>query len=185
MRPSNLKGRLVALAAGLALLLLGGCAESTEPLTDTIWRYNSLLGEGYRNLDMSRLSLVATKGQAEKVYHHMAALGEGRMKMVAVLDSMDFLAVEPDGPARARVVTEEQWDYRYANIDTGHEAMRNTVSYRLRYHLQRTDGIWQVGGIDIINTTNLDGGKTLPFLERPLTAVPGQGAPGRQQAEGS
>lgn len=167
--------RRLGVALGLCLaLLLAGCSEATGQAKDTVLRYNSLLCEGYSNLDMSRLSLVATREQAAKVYHHMAAMGEGRMRMEAVLEKIDFLTIQKNSAGRMEVETAEQWGYRYVNIDSGEEAVANKIAYKLRYHLRKVTDVWQVEAIDINSSENRDGSKTLPFLERPAFGPSGQ-----------
>lgn len=157
----------------LALLLLGGCCDGVDQAQDTVLRYNSLLSEGYRNLDMGRLPLVATSEQAAKVYHHMAAMGEGRMRMEAVLEEIEFLGVQKEGPERMEVDSKERWLYRYIHIETGEEALVDKVTYTLRYHLRRVADTWKVDTIDINSSENSASRKALPFLQRPATDLPG------------
>ena len=89
--------------ARLALLILVvvtslvGCAPSKPTEQDavhsTILRYNELLSEGYRSLNMNGVAQVATKLQAEDEYIHMSSLAEGGVRLDPDLKDIKFVKV--------------------------------------------------------------------------------------------
>ena len=79
-------------------------AEVTHKL---IVRYNQLLSEGYKTINMTKLQEVATQELAEKAYYHMAAIGEGQSRMVSELKKINFVESDCSKPSICRVVTRE------------------------------------------------------------------------------
>src|SRR5690242_8812450 len=77
----------------LVILLLAGC-RATSPeegrVQGTVKRYNELLIQGYRSLNMNPMQEAATIPQAQKLYYHMSALGEGRLRMDSALKNLTF-----------------------------------------------------------------------------------------------
>jgi hypothetical protein len=173
------RSHLFAAITLLALALLGGCSggapepgagaprekgaqappaapkgNQSEQVKAVVNRYNQLLIEGYRSLNMNPLAEVATVKLAEQAYHHMAAIGEGQSKMLAKLKQTDYLGVEFPQPDAALVKTHEVWDYDYVHVKTGklQESARDVydVSYELK--LQK-DGRWQLVGINAVGKT--------------------------------
>ncbi len=127
------------------LLLLSGCNiqaddRKTEEkrVKETIREYNRLLAEGYKKMDMNDLRKVATREHVEKVYLHMAALGEEGKKMIAiqreiVINKIKFLDRE-----NVEVRTTEVWDYKHIDYIKD-EVVRDekNVSYNLLYKLRK------------------------------------------------
>ena len=146
----------------LLLSTLPGCKDSTtkqavepsktaaaSPAADEshnmIKRYNQLLSEGYKTTNMTKLQEVATAELSEKAYYHMAAIGEGKSRMVSELKKLDFLETDCSKPALCRVVTKEIWDFAYADILTG--ARSNEVKeyrYDVQYLLENKQGRWLI-----------------------------------------
>jgi hypothetical protein len=117
-------------------------SETTHTL---IGKYNSLLSEGYKSTDMTKLQEVATPELAEKAYYHMAAIGEGKSRMVSELKKLDFVETDCSKPAACRVVTKEIWDFAYADILTG--ARSNEVKdyrYDVQYVVENKQGRWLI-----------------------------------------
>jgi hypothetical protein len=83
-----------------------------------VLRYNELLAFGYWHLDMNHLQEVASVPRAEKAYHHMAALGEGRVKLRSYLRDLAFTAVDAT-PGRVVLTTREVWDFAFHDLETG------------------------------------------------------------------
>lgn len=162
---------LVSLVA-LVLILITGCSTDAEPdasaeIERTVRRYNELLSWGYANLDMNRLTEVATVGQAQTEYYHMAAIGEGGMKLEAILDSIEFDEVSIEGTS-AVAVTRETWSYIQIAIDSGLPAARNRVSYGLRYDLSLQGERWLVSEVSAFETADVP----LEESTLPTNAVP-------------
>jgi len=117
-------------------------AETTHSL---IAKYNGLLSEGYKTTDMTKLQEVTTPELAEKAYYHMAAIGEGKSRMVSELKKLDFVETDCAKPAMCRVVTKEIWDFAYADILTG--ARSNEVKdyrYDVQYVMENKQGRWLI-----------------------------------------
>ena len=76
-----------------------------------ITKYNALLSEGYKTTNRTKLHEVTTPELAEKAYYHMAAIGEGKSRMVSELKKLDFIETDCAAPAKCRVVTKERWDF--------------------------------------------------------------------------
>jgi hypothetical protein len=116
-----------------------------EESRNLIERYNRLLSEGYKTTDMTRLQEVTTPELAEKAYYHMAAIGEGKSRMVSELKKIDFVATDCAKPAMCRVVTRESWDFGYADILTGKRS--NEVKdyvYDVQYLVEKREGRWLI-----------------------------------------
>jgi hypothetical protein len=124
-------------------------ASATKAVAETthnmITKYNGLLCEGYKTTDMTKLQEVTTPELAEKAYYHMAAIGEGKSRMVSELKKLDFVETDCSKPAMCRVVTKEIWDFAYADILTG--ARSNEVKdyrYDVQYVLENKQGRWLI-----------------------------------------
>lgn len=113
-----------------------------------IERYNQILCQGYKTMDMTGLQAVATKELAQKAYYHMAAISEGNKRLVSALKKIDFVATDCSKPAQCTVDTKELWDFGYADILTGQRSdeVRN-YTYEVRYRLENREGRWQVTDI--------------------------------------
>jgi len=140
--------RLLAFTA--VFFLLQGCSGTEkEAVKNTVVRYNHLLAEGYRSLNMTPLIQVATQKRATKAYYHMAAMGEARLRMDAYLRSITFAEIRILPQNRSEVRTEEIWDYSCLDIDSGKSLFDNTVTYNLRYVLEKQADRWLVEDITI------------------------------------
>jgi nicotinamide riboside kinase len=156
--------KLSALITLLLLATLFGCKDSAsknagappqsqssassalvETTHNLIAKYNSLLSEGYKTTDMTKLQEVTTPELAEKAYYHMAAIGEGKSRMVSELKKLDFIETDCSKPSTCRVVTKEIWDFAYADILTG--VRSNEVKdyrYDVQYLLENRQGRWLI-----------------------------------------
>jgi hypothetical protein len=156
--------RLTASSVLLLITVLTGCKDTTpnkavesappqssvastsaEESHKMIVRYNQLLSEGYKTTNMTKLQEVASKELAEKAYYHMAAIGEGKSRMVSELKKIDFKETDCANPAKCRVVTKEWWDFAYADIQTGKRS--NEVKdyvYDVQYLLEKREGRWLI-----------------------------------------
>jgi len=166
--------KTISLASVILLIVLNiaGCYHREQgQMQETVRQYCLLLAEGYQNLDMHRLNFVATKEQTAKVYNHMAALGEGRLKMVSKLLSLDFLTVQEESDGHTTMQTREKWKYSYLNIDSGKPEISDKVTYTLLYHLEKANDHWLVAAIDIEKSTQ-DHEQHIPrFFKRPADCV--------------
>lgn len=135
-------------AALLALLVISGCAQWKERknVRDAVVRYNTLLADGYRKLNMGPVNEAATEDIAARAFYHMAALGEARIKMDPALKSITFSRIKLFSD-KAEASTEEKWDYTYINLDTGKPEFQNSITYEMRYLLKKVNGRWLVAGV--------------------------------------
>ena len=137
----------------MALLLFAVAAVScssvnsreAEQVKDTVKRYTAQLAQGYATMNMAGLALVAEEPQTAKVYFHMAALGEGRLRMMSELKDISFKDIRFVNNTSASVKTREVWDFRHVNIDTGKvERDEKGFVYRMNYRLASKNGAWWV-----------------------------------------
>lgn len=142
-----------------------------EKIRNTIILYNSLLAEGYRNLDMGPLIQVATEDRIIKAYYHMSALGEGRVRMDAKLSDIKILDMDLRDISKAYVGTEEKWEYNYINIDTDEIVYDNTVTYRNKYSLINSAGKWLVSDITVEQSEEEKDIPFSPFQKSPRSGV--------------
>jgi uncharacterized protein YuzB (UPF0349 family) len=147
----------------ILITFLAGCQDRTPPETvgrpqtptaatnmteqshQLIIRYNQLLSEGYKAASMTKLQEVATTELAEKAYYHMAAIGEGKNRMVSELKKIDFIETDCSTTPKCRIVTKEVWDFAYADIITG--ARSNEVKdyvYDVSYLAENRQGRWLI-----------------------------------------
>jgi hypothetical protein len=140
----------------LMVICTGGCRVDTEKdaraVKDTIVRYNQLLAEGYAGMNMTPLQEVATGGHVQKVYHHMTALGEAKIRMESQLVDIEFVDIQLPKEDSARVKTRERWNYAHINIDTkmpGQTVVQGLI-YTLSYELVRKDGRWLVSSVSVL-----------------------------------
>ncbi len=127
-------------------------SNEQERIRNTIVLYNALLAKGYRTQDMTVLSEAATEERALKAYYHMAALGEGKVRMDSKLLNIVFNDLQMLSDVKANVDTSEKWDYQYINFDTQSREYENTVDYKLKYSLVKQSGKWFVDDIQILET---------------------------------
>lgn len=117
----------------------------TDAVKNVILRYNELLAFGYEHLDMNFLQEVANERQAEKAYFHMAAIGEGGVRMLSRPKRIDFTEVSFPSPGKAGVKTREVWDFAYHDIKSGakKEEEKDFV-YLMTYTLEEGGGRWLI-----------------------------------------
>ncbi len=117
----------------------------TEIVHRRIARYNQLLSEGYKSINMTSLQEVTTPELAEKAYYHMAAIGEGNSRMVSELKKLDFVETLCSSAITCRVVTRELWDYSYEEIKSGKKVYEvKDYLYDVRYLLESRQGRWVI-----------------------------------------
>ena len=144
-----------------------GCSDEKAQLRNAILHYNTLLSEGYRTMNMSHMVTIATEQQALKVYHYMAALGEGGVRMDPFLRNISFEELTRKESAKAEVITRETWNYRYMNTETGEPGKESIVNYKIRYSLVKLESKWLVADLLVLSTDKADDSDLLPFLQRP------------------
>lgn len=121
----------------------GGTPE--DQVKNVILRYDQLLVYGYENLNMNSLQEVTTHEQAEKAYYHMAAIGEGGVRMTSHLNKIDFTQVSFPTAAKAVVKTREIWDFAYNDIKTGvKKEEKKDFVYLMNYTLEYQNGRWLI-----------------------------------------
>ncbi len=126
-------------------------ATSTNGVQRLVLNYNSLLSDGYKTINMTKLQEVATQELAEKAYYHMAAIGEGKSRMVSEMKKIDFVSTDFSTAAKCRIITKEIWDFAYADIVTGVRSNEvKDYQYDVRYELENRSGRWVI--VDISAT---------------------------------
>lgn len=110
--------------------------------------YNQLLREGYQSFNMNPLQQAATKRQAETLYIHMAALGEGRVRMESSLKDIQFTEVNIQQESKATVKTKEVWDFRHIDIDKKQVVLdEKDFEYLITYELVKEGPRWLVAKV--------------------------------------
>lgn len=153
--------RLIPIAALLALALLAGCSaaprmsEDEKAVRATLERYNQLLTEGYRALDMNQIREVATQLQAETEYIHMSSLAEGGVRLDPTLTEFDVLKVSIEATS-ATAETREIWDYRHYARANGELVLEEKgLVYHLAWDLEKQPtGNWLVSDVRAISATS-------------------------------
>ena len=143
------------LFSGIVLILIFiSCTENisnSKSHEKIILRYNELLVRGYVEMNMTPLREVATEDQVQKVYHHMAALGESGLRLESELKDIDFLEINYDGKNIAFVKTRESWDYNHFHINTKKSSKKiENFVYELTYRLTKEDGMWIIANVESI-----------------------------------
>jgi hypothetical protein len=144
------------LAAALSVLGCTRPAGSAEAslVRGTVERYNTLLAQGYRSMDMGPIAEVATQVQAETEYIHMSSLAEGGVRLLPELRDLKFVEVSVE-QTTALVTTLETWDYTHVDPASG-AVIRSTtgLTYRLAWDLIKgTDGRWVVSDVRAIEAS--------------------------------
>jgi hypothetical protein len=118
----------------------------------TVARYDELLRDAYQRQNMSFMREVATEDQTQRLYHHMAALAEGNLRMSSTLHDLRFEKVELPAPGQATVETREVWDFTHHRVATGEVfAEEKAFVYRLRYALRKEGDRWKVENVDVLS----------------------------------
>lgn len=153
--------RLTLIAILLVLALVTGCSagprisDDEKAIRTTLGRYNELLTQGYRALDMNQMREVATPAQAESEYIHMSSLAEGGVRLDPTLKRLDFLSVSIEATS-ATAETQETWDYRHYSRTSGELVLEETgLVYHLAWDLEKQPtGQWLVSDVRAISTTS-------------------------------
>lgn len=120
-----------------------------------ILRYTKLLAEGYAQMNMTPLLAVATEKHARKVFRHMSALGDAKIRMESRLEDIEFLGVQLEGGNRATAKTMEKWSY--LNVHRGSEGgipsgtAIEGMTYTLSYEMVKRNGTWLVSSVTVLN----------------------------------
>lgn len=138
----------------LISLHICGCSSKSKDASQieaTIRRYDQLLIEGYKTLNMNPLQEVATAGQATKDYYYMAALGEAHVRMLAELKEIRFYPAEFPKGGEAVIKTRETWDYTYNDIKSGEKKYEEKgFVYLLSYELKKEGARWLITSVTAV-----------------------------------
>lgn len=131
--------------------LTAGCGSDSKDVKETILRYNQLLSESYSRLNMNSMQEAATLDHAQKLYHHMAALGEGRVRMESRLKKIDFIGIKFPDKKNAVVKDREVWDFRHVDRESGRVGLEEKdFVYELTYELIKSGDRWIVKSVTYI-----------------------------------
>ena len=140
----------------VVVIWVGGCGADTDDeiraIQYTVLRYTQLLAEGYARMDVTPLQEVATQRQTLKVYNHMSALGEAKIRMQSSLEDIEFKDIQLSDKDGARVKTREKWNYRHIGTDPKlpSQTVVEGLIYELAYALVRRDGKWVVSSVSVL-----------------------------------
>ena len=147
--------------------VLAPTGSDDDQARQIVRHYNLLLSEGYRTLNMTRLTEVASQDQAEKAYIHMAALGEGQARMLSTVKNIEFTSLKREKPDTIVARTKELWDFAYTDIKTGKETGKvNDFVYEVTYTLKKKGQRWSI--LDVVAYAPNDREESqLPRVVRP------------------
>jgi hypothetical protein len=158
------------LAVCFSLAALCGCmseGDNANGVKRTIGRYNELLTAGYLTYDMNPLQEVTTREVATKAYHHMAALGEGKLRMEPAVKKIDFTSIRFPGNDRATAETSETWDFTHIDTTSGRKfAEEKDFMYEMTYTLKRSGGRWIIDRVETIKGTSTNTVIPWPDIDR-------------------
>lgn len=122
------------------LPLLSACTQETPEMAsakDLVTSYNMELITAVKKADTRPLNDLASEDVVRRVYFWIAAWRDNNLYMDSRLKGLRFKEVAMEGP-KARVLTTEEWEYDYKNVDTGEVAAPLThVSYEMEYVLRK------------------------------------------------
>jgi hypothetical protein len=154
----------------LLLVVIVGCANKKSDAGDIenlVRRYNVLLIQGYQKQDMNPMQEVTTEEHARRLYHHMSALGEGKLRMESKLKDIKFKNVDQRSSTEATVETEETWDFTHYRMGNNEKyAEEKDFIYRMGYILNKKDGRWMITQVNTISGTSTNTVIPLPQLDR-------------------
>ncbi|MBI5055209.1 MAG: hypothetical protein HZB61_01145 [Nitrospirae bacterium] len=128
-----------------ALIACVKSEKETENIKHVIYKYNALLAEGYKNMNMNPMQEVATVDHATKLYYHMAALGESNIRMESQLKDIKFKEITFPERDKAVAATSEKWDYAHYDINTGEKKVEEKdFTYEMTYELKKEKDKWLV-----------------------------------------
>ncbi len=132
------------------VILAPACSRSQEigQIKDAVLKYDQLLAEGYREMNMTSMNEVATKEEVARLYFHMAALGEAKVRLESELKRIEFQDVKLINAGSALVRTEETWDFKHVNYITQKIQLdEKGFIYNLVYELVKKDDKWLVAKV--------------------------------------
>ena len=139
---------LMILLLAVSIAACDRTSPETKQVEGVVMQYNTLLAEGYKNLNMNPLQLVATEDVATKAYYHMAALGEERVRMISTLRDLKFKEIKFPTPSSARISTRETWDYSHNDIKTGKKMLEEKgFVYEMTYEMKKDGGQWKITNV--------------------------------------
>jgi len=147
-------------------LLLCACQNhhgEDSRVKGTIMRYQQLLSEGYRKMDVSSLQQVASSEHALKVYYHMAALGEAKTRMSSTLKKIEFKDISYPDQGTALVSTHEVWDFALNSLDDGTtQQTEKDFPYEMAYDLKKDGDRWLITDARVIEASSNSDKKKSP-----------------------
>lgn len=158
-----------------------GCSignGDVQAVKSIIMRYNRLVAEGYRKQNMNPLQEVASKDHALKLYYHMSALGEGKLRMDSTLKDLSFTRLEFPRSGEAIVETKEIWDFTQTDTTTGRKYYEEKdYIYVMGYRLKKNGASWLITSVNTIAGTSVNTTIPRPRVERKVNIALPSGHP--------
>lgn len=157
---ASLHMKKTLIVALLVVTYCVGCGGDNEKeilaVQHAVLQYTQLLAQGYATMNMTRIQGVATEEQALKVYNHMSALGEAKIRMESRLVDVEFLDIQVAESGSAKVKTREEWNYTHVNTGTEMPVQSSVkgLIYMLSYELVRSNGKWLVSSVSTLEEHN-------------------------------
>ncbi|GFO60522.1 lipoprotein [Geomonas silvestris] len=149
-KPAILFLRLFVIVLLLSCVACNSETGEQRQVKAAVMRYTDQLASCYKNMDMNPMQLVATADHAAKLYSHMAALGEGRVRLESKLKTVAFDSISFPKPESAAVRTTETWDFVHVNIDHGQRSLeKKDFPYQVSYELKKEGDRWLVAATSV------------------------------------
>ncbi|KAF0220980.1 MAG: hypothetical protein FD174_693 [Geobacteraceae bacterium] len=146
---------------------VAACSRETgesRQVKAVIMRYNQLLVEGYKKLNMNPLQEVTTPEQATKLYYHMSALGEGKLRMDSTMKNIEFRKLEFRNNGEAVAETREIWDFTHLDMNSGKKFYEEKdFIYEMGYELKKEGGRWLITRVTALSGKSTN--TTVPWPE--------------------
>ena len=154
----------------ITALLISACVREKEEQSQikaVVVRYNQLVAECYRTHNMNLMQEAANREQAEKLYIHMAAIGEGQLRMESTLKDIAFKKIALPKPDQATVETKEVWDFTYVDIKANRVFYQEKdFIYEMGYTLGKINGRWIVTNVVTVSGTSTNAVVPWPEIDR-------------------
>ena len=125
-----------------------GCTSDSPDIKaakETIRQYDQLIAEGYAGLDMTPLKRVAADEEYTRVFHHMIAMKEAKLRLESKLKKISYIEVMVKDKTTIVVKVREVWDFRQISLQTGKpESEAKDVLHILSYEVVKQGTRWLV-----------------------------------------
>ncbi len=125
--------------------------DEVKNIKSTIKSYNNGIIYASRDDNSDRLRSFANKKIVTKFHLWLKSWHDNNLFMDAKIKDINFTKVDLSNH-KAVAITNEQWSYRYINIQTKKEVQPKTdINYTVRYNLSKEETKWIIQKIDVLS----------------------------------